>query len=372
MEDYNDINEKNSGELSFIDTDESTDRKCPNCGATVTFNVETHSMQCEFCGYTKELAQGAGNDEIKELDFGSAELDENCDWGNEKILVSCKNCGGETIVDSVVVSTSCPFCGSTNVASSEMLKKTMLPGGIVPFAINEKMARDCVSRYVKGKVLCPSVIKNNINAMSFRGIYLPFWTFDSSTSSTYKARLGYRHSNGKNTYYTWKKNNGVYDLFIDDQMICSSERARRASIEKVAAFDFSKMSTYNAELLAGFAAERYSVSLKDGFVLAKASMDKVIRKKLTRKLRSSYRADRVEFTELQTHHANVTYKYVLAPIWVVAFKYQNSVYDLAVNGQTGKVEGKTPYNIGVIVAIIGAIVGLYLLFQVLPLCFAFI
>jgi len=77
MEDYNDINEKNSGELSFIDTDESTDRKCPNCGATVTFNVETHSMQCEFCGYTKELAQGAGNDEIKELDFGSAELDEN-------------------------------------------------------------------------------------------------------------------------------------------------------------------------------------------------------------------------------------------------------------------------------------------------------
>ena len=331
MEDYNDINEKNSGELSFIDTDESTDRKCPNCGATVTFNVETHSMQCEFCGYTKELAQGAGNDEIKELDFGSAELDENCDWGNEKIIVSCKNCGGETIVDSVVVSTSCPFCGSTNVASSEMLKKTMLPGGIVPFAINEKMARDCVSRYVKGKVLCPSVIKNNINAMSFRGIYLPFWTFDSSTSSTYKARLGYRHSNGKNTYYTWKKNNGVYDLFIDDQMICSSERARRASIEKVAAFDFSKMSTYNAELLAGFAAERYSVSLKDGFVLAKASMDKVI---------AAIKSTGVKTDDIKTVNYSIYPKYdynkETGASAIVGYTVNNSVYvtvrDLAKTG----------------------------------------
>ena len=32
-------------------TEDVTDKKCPNCGATVVFDPESGGMLCEFCGY---------------------------------------------------------------------------------------------------------------------------------------------------------------------------------------------------------------------------------------------------------------------------------------------------------------------------------
>ena len=32
-------------------TEDVTDKKCPNCGATVTFNPATGKLHCEYCGY---------------------------------------------------------------------------------------------------------------------------------------------------------------------------------------------------------------------------------------------------------------------------------------------------------------------------------
>ena len=32
-------------------TEKITDKKCPNCGATVTFDPTTGKMKCEYCGY---------------------------------------------------------------------------------------------------------------------------------------------------------------------------------------------------------------------------------------------------------------------------------------------------------------------------------
>ena len=38
--------------------------------------------------------------------------------------------------------------------------------------------------------------------------------------------------------------------------------------------------------------------------------------------------------------------YALMPVWQYAYRYQNKIYQFHVNGQTGKVVGKTPVSAG--------------------------
>ncbi len=40
-----------------------------------------------------------------------------------------------------------------------------------------------------------------------------------------------------------------------------------------------------------------------------------------------------------------TFKHILAPVWLLAYDYRGSTYQLVVNGYTGKVAGRHPYSI---------------------------
>ena len=54
---------------------------------------------------------------------------------------------------------------------------------------------------------------------------------------------------------------------------------------------------------------------------------------------------------------DLTYKYVLVPLWQSSFDYQSKRYQFMVNGQTGKVGGKSPVSaLRVAVAVLLALV----------------
>jgi hypothetical protein len=40
----------------------------------------------------------------------------------------------------------------------------------------------------------------------------------------------------------------------------------------------------------------------------------------------------------------VTFKHILLPVWVAAYRYGGKPYRFVVNGQTGKVQGERPYS----------------------------
>ena len=52
---------------------------------------------------------------------------------------------------------------------------------------------------------------------------------------------------------------------------------------------------------------------------------------------------------------DVTFKHVLLPVWVAAYKYRGQSYRFVVNGQTGKVQGERPWSwIKITLAVIAA------------------
>lgn len=352
-------------------TEKETDKKCPNCGATVKYDPALGKLHCEFCGYTCELPKPDSENAVSEIDFESAINTESCEWGVEKKQVECKNCGAVSIYDALETAAICPFCGSTQVMPAAT-EKTIAPGGVCPFTVTKETAGQKFTKWLKGKWFTPRKAKLSANPQAFKGIYLPYWTYDAQTTNNFSASAGYDHKVRKKdgtyeTKTTWRNVYGVYQEFIDDETVMASKRHENTGVKECEPFQLSKLIPYDPRALAGFVAERYSIGLKEGWVIAQSSIRSKLRSNINDYVKHHWSCDRVSNIRFSTIYSNITYKYILVPVWVSSFKYKEKSYQFTVNGQTGKVGGKAPVSaFRVILAVligIGIAVGLYYLLQ---------
>ncbi len=70
---------------------------------------------------------------------------------------------------------------------------------------------------------------------------------------------------------------------------------------------------------------------------------------------------RIERMEIS--HREPTFKHILLPAWLGAFRYRGKVYRLCVNGRTGLVQGERPYSawkIAFMALLVAVLLGLFL------------
>lgn len=335
--------------LQKTNTMKETDRKCPRCGGTMDYDPALSKLHCPFCDYVEDVpVEENVNNKAEELDFESAEFTENFDWGTEQKTVTCKSCGATTVYDALEVANECPYCGSNQVMEAAGVR-TMAPGGVVPFKIDKKTAGARFTTWLKGKLFCPTEAKRSAKAESFTGIYLPYWTFDTKTFSTYTGEYGYRkrRKNGdkEEVYYEWHRGSGELDKFIDDELICAcGDNHDQHILAQIAPFDTEDNVSYRPEYIAGFAAERYALGVKDAWEAAKSIIKMKLKSMAGDKLQAEHHADASRNVQVQTKFSNITYKYLLLPIWISSFTYKGKIYQFMVNGQSGKVGGKSPVS----------------------------
>jgi len=330
-------------------TMKETDRKCPQCGGTMDYDPALGLLHCPYCDYKEEIKKDDTKPgKAEELDFNSAEFTENFDWGTQSKTVTCKSCGAVTVYDALEVANECPYCGSNQVMEASDVK-TMAPGGVVPFKITAKQAGEKFSAWIKGKLFCPNDAKESAKAESFTGIYLPYWTFDADTHTNYSGEYGFqkKRKNGdkEEVYYEWHRGAGEFDKFIDDELICAcGTNHDKAILSMIEPFDTADNVAYKPEYIAGFAAERYSLGIKDAWKKAMETIKQKLKDLAANRLRSEHNADTTRNVNANVAFSNITYKYLLLPVWISSFTYNGKVYQFMVNGQSGKVGGKSPIS----------------------------
>jgi hypothetical protein len=356
-------------DANVVSTMEETDKKCENCGGVMDFDPATGGLICPYCGTTKEIKKEEQQPETaQELDFSKAEKLENCDWGAEKKTVICKACGAESIYDALEISAVCPFCGSNQVMEASD-KKTMAPGGVVPFQITDEKASELFRGWIKKKWFCPKLAKESARAKSFKGAYLPYWTFDTQTTTEYTAEYGrdrqVRRGNETHTVTDWFRTAGSYQEAFDDELVCGTTNHNQSMLMELEPYRTAENKSYKPEYVAGFAAERYAIGIREAWKMAKESIVRKLRGGIEKKIRQENHASRVRNLNLTTAYAGVTYKYLLLPVWISSYKYKDKVYQFMVNGQTGKVAGKIPISVPKVIitvlAVIAACVIIYYL-----------
>jgi predicted RNA-binding Zn-ribbon protein involved in translation (DUF1610 family) len=346
-----DVNEYNN-EVEVIQqttTREETDKKCPSCGGVMDFDPVSGGLLCPYCGHQQAIPPHESNEErCMEQDFYSAAERGNCDWGVEKKTVICKSCGGESIYDALQIADVCPYCGSNQVME-EAAVNTLAPGGVCPFRIDAKTAGERFTAWIKKKLFCPSKAKQSARPDAFKGVYLPYWTFDSQTETDYTARYGIDHtytdSNGNtHTTTTWYNTSGHYSCFIDDQAVCGTTRYNEATLRSIEPYDTANNKKYKPEYIAGFISERYSIGLNDAWEKGKGYISSRLESDITDQVRRAHHADHVNSVRMATKYFDIKYKYLLLPVWLSSFKYKEKIFQFMVNGETGKVGGKSPIS----------------------------
>ena len=358
----------NINESNITDTNEETDRKCPQCGGVMTYHPATGNLKCPYCEHEEKIKTEKKKPErAEELDFYAAEHTANKNWGVKTKTVLCKACGAESIYDALQTSAVCPFCGSNQVMDAPE-QDTMSPGGVVPFRISDKDASVLFHKWIKRRWFCPKPAKDSAKPKHFNGIYLPYWTFDSDTHSSYHGEYGITHTTtddegNSHTTTKWYNTSGTHREFFNDELVLASRNHDSSMLQDLEPFDTENNKSYDPEYIAGFVAERYSLGLKDAWDKARKSIKHQLKDQIDRDIRLEHNADCTRNLKIKTDFQNITYKYLLLPIWISNYKYKDKVYQFMVNGQTGKVAGKTPISIPkVIITVLGIIALLALLY----------
>lgn len=328
---------------SFEKQKDTVTAKCDGCGANMHFDPSTQMLKCPHCGSVKDFDKSSKVEEIDILTaFGQAE-----DWKGEKSVYRCENCGAVVVLASGQTATSCPYCETSHVVKSTETAG-LKPNAVYPFTISKSNAIAFSKKWAKGKLFAPRKFKKNLTANDFRGVYQPCFTFDSQTTSYYTGRIGRRHTrtvgSGKNrrieTYIVWRNISGTFSNFFNDVMINADGEYSQVTLNKLLPYDFKTIKVYEDEYLTGYMAKRSNRAVEGCWEDAKSYMDSSLKSMIL----SRYSYDVVDYLNVSTTHEAVTYKYVLLPIYLHNYKYGKKLYSVHINGNTGKVTGKSPVS----------------------------
>jgi hypothetical protein len=76
-------------------------------------------------------------------------------------------------------------------------------------------------------------------------------------------------------------------------------------------------------------------------------------------VRADIGGDEQMVQSIDTQHFDVTFKHILLPIWIAAYRFSGKIYQVVVNARTAEVQGERPYSVwkilGLVLLILGAI-----------------
>lgn len=342
----NDTHEATAGTADTI--------KCKDCGANLKFAPGAHSLKCEYCNAENIIEVEKA--EIIENDYESfiSEKAESSDKQNIS-TVKCSSCGSSTTLPPNVTSSNCPYCDTPLVIKDASTCSIIQPKYLLPFKIERNTAKDGFINWVGGLWFAPNKLKDYArhSAEKLKGVYMPYWTYDSATESDYSGLRGehyyvtetYRDSQGKTQTRSvqrtaWYPASGHVSNNFDDVLVCASHSLPSKLVQELEPWDLNELITYNDKFLAGFVTESYQTELKPGFEEAKQRMQPIIEGSV----RSDIGGDVQQIHSINTNYNDIKFKHILLPLWISAYKYNNKVYRFTVNARTGEVQGERPYS----------------------------
>jgi predicted RNA-binding Zn-ribbon protein involved in translation (DUF1610 family) len=332
---------------------------CESCGADLRFAPGQTRLVCDHCGHVQEIPEApeARRSALQELDLARGLRDDLPAADMEEVRATqCPSCGALVEFDGAAHAAQCPFC-ATPVVIGTGLSRLIKPQAVIPFRLTEAEARKAMGAWLGRLWFAPNgLVEYARKGRALNGMYVPYWTFDAATRSRYKGQRGDAYYetrtvtvnvNGKSEsrqervrMIRWTPKSGWVSRRFDDVLVLASQSLPRTYTEALEPWSLDQLTAYRPDYLAGFTAEGYTVSLADGRDIARQKMAAVI----LQDVRRDIGGDEQQVARVDTDYSAETFKHILLPVWMAAYKYGGKTYRFVVNGQTGKVQGERPWS----------------------------
>jgi LSD1 subclass zinc finger protein len=342
---------------------------CQNCGSVLFYEPGTQFLKCTSCGTENQIP--TVKTEVIEEDFLNALSSASSLPAESRIhlsLLKCTSCGAESTVPEHTTATKCSFCGTPSVLKNKIEKDLLRPKYLLPFAINKQNGLIALKKWIASLWFAPSALKQLARLDDLNGIYIPYWTYDSLTLTKYTGQRGvyyyvtetYRVNGKTQTRQVrktrWYPASGSVQFQFDDVLVPASKSLPQNYARALEPWDLKSLTGFQEHYLSGFQSECYQVNLKDGFEIAKPIMEEHI----VRLVHRDIGGDTQMISSLNTQYSKMTYKHILLPIWISAFRFNNKVFRVLVNARTGEVQGERPWSwVKIFFAAAGAAILIY-------------
>lgn len=329
---------------------------CRGCGSDINFSIDAGRLKCPSCGLERDISGDADaipdeRDFLSELerqrDRRSQDSDASASLPSSD--VRCEGCGAEVVFGENQTSLDCPYCASAMQREGvHRFSDRIVVDGVLPFTLPRARVGAILKKWVSSRWFAPNVFKKRGVHGKFDGVYLPFWTFDSLTDNWYVGKrgehywvtVGHGDNKRRERRTRWYPASGSFRRFFDDVLVAATERVKKRHLDRLDPWPLAEMTPFAPELLSGFLAETYSIGLGDGFETGRSIMDSAIRAEVHRRIGG----DEQRITQLTTDHRAITYKHILLPVWLMAYRFKEKPYQVVINARTGEIQGGRPYS----------------------------
>ncbi|MGE5182632.1 MAG: hypothetical protein ACM31C_11245 [Acidobacteriota bacterium] len=347
--------------------------RCSQCGAPMAFAPGTSQLACDHCGNAVAITLAEGvivsydlfGPQAKAALAAAAVVHE----GRE---IECKQCGARAMVTGQA--TRCAFCDAPMVVEVDAKAPGIPPGGVQPFAIDGKAAADRFATWLRKRWFAPGDLVARSRRDKLDGIYLPYWIFDSTSTTDYDGQRGTtrwetetsRDASGNEqtrqvSHTDWFPVSGTVHVTKNDVLAIASPTLPAKLVAKLEPWELDKLRMFDHRFLAGFVAERYRVEPADGFQTAYPVIEGAIKGAIRRDIGG----DSQQIDNMNVNWDSVRFRHVLMPVWLSAFHYNDKVFHVAVNAATGEVVGERPYSASKIALFVLAIAAIIAVIVVL-------
>lgn len=328
---------------------------CRSCGGPLVYKPGTTSLTCAHCGGAQAIP--ASTTAIVESDFVATmrAFDQDAPLV-EKIAINCKSCGAHVEFPPNVSSARCPFCGTPQVAEKASAKQIRATA-VLPFGIDLDHARGSYTKWLSGLWWAPNdLTKMAVLDGALQGVYIPFYTFDAIALTSYTGQRGEDYwdtehytvvVNGRTQHRTrqvrktrWYPAAGRVTSHFDDVLVIATSSLPTNRLATLEPWDLDQLAPYADEFLSGFSSETYALSLVDGYKVAQSLFQPTI----DAHIRHDIGGDRQMISSKHSDYQSVTFKHILLPVWVAAYRYKGKVYQILINARTGELSGERPYS----------------------------
>ena len=330
---------------------------CPSCGGEAQWNPTKQALVCPYCGTVSPAELNATTGEITEHDLAKAlrGIDESQrGWDAQKVSVKCQSCQAISVFDPNRAAQRCDFCGSSAMIPVEQQVRPIRPESVLEFKLAETQVRDAVRQWYGSRWFAPNKLKNRALTDQVHGIYLPYWTFDAQVHADWTAMSGdyyyvtetYTDSQGKSATrqvqkIRWYPSSGSLDHFFDDELVPASRGVQPDLLRQVEPFPTTTdLKHYDPGFLSGWVVEQYQIDLLAAAQHSQQQMDGKTRSLCAQQVPGDTHRD----LQVGTAYSDQTFKHVLVPVWLVNYTYGSKVFQIVINGYTGKIAGKHPLS----------------------------
>ncbi|MCB9869285.1 MAG: hypothetical protein H6837_05460 [Planctomycetes bacterium] len=327
---------------------------CDSCGADLEFAIDVQSLRCPYCGHRQSIEHAAGA-AVTERDLRAAleaQAEERA-HGRGTMAgvreVACRDCGATVQFHGPLTSQDCPYCGTPIQLDEVHDAADRLPvDGVLPFRIPRDAADERLRAWVKSRWFAPNEFQERGVRGKFAGVYMPYWTYDAETFNRYRGergehywitvRQGDREVRQRRT--RWYPVSGAFDRFFDDVLVVAGKGLPLKRVNALTPWPLHDCIPFTQAVLAGFFARTYEVSLADGLKQAKQEIAAALHRDVCQRIGG----DEQRVHAIDTEYGDMTYKHLLLPVWMLAYRFRGKAYQVVVNAATGEVQGDRPYS----------------------------